>query len=115
MMATALLFDASFSGCISRHITHTQPQSHWAHAGSVHASLSDWWCLQVVDDYASRSFRVLAIACAPLPHVANLDLASMPLQALERCAGHMDLLGLVVMSNHLRADSKDTISHLQDR
>ena len=39
----------------------------------------------------------------------------MSLQALERCAGHMELLGLVVMSNHVRADTKDTISHLQDR
>ena len=71
--------------------------------------------VQVVDEYASQSYRLLAIAWGPLHDVAKLDLASMPLQALERRAGHMDLLGLVVMTNHLRADSKDTISHLQDR
>ena len=69
----------------------------------------------MVDDYASNSFRLLAIACGSLRDVAKLDLASMTLQALERCAGHMDLLGLVVMTNHLRTDSKETISHLQDR
>lgn len=69
----------------------------------------------MVDEYASKSFRLLAIACGSLRDVAKLDLASMPLQALEKRAGHMDLLGLVVMTNHLRTDSKDTISHLQDR
>ena len=71
--------------------------------------------VQVVDEHASKSLRLLAIASGSLLDVAKLDLASMPLQALERRAGHMDLLGLVVMTNHLRADSKDTISHLQDR
>ena len=81
-----------------------------------HDSLFDWlgW-VQVVDDYASKSFRLLAVAFGSLRDVAKLDLASMPLQALERHAGHMDLLGLVVMTNHLRTDSKETISHLQDR
>lgn len=70
---------------------------------------------QVVDHYASQSYRLLAVACGVLHNVANLDLASMPLEALEQCAHHMELLGLVVMTNHVRADSKDTISHLQDR
>ncbi|KAL0030950.1 hypothetical protein WJX79_003464 [Trebouxia sp. C0005] len=70
---------------------------------------------KVVDHHASQSHRLLAVACGVLHNVAKLDLASMSLQALERCAGHMELLGLVVMTNHVRADSKDTISHLQDR
>jgi len=70
---------------------------------------------QVVDHYASQSYRLLAVACGVLHNVANMDLASVSLQALEQCAGHMELLGLVVMTNHVRADSKDTISHLQDR
>lgn len=70
---------------------------------------------QVVDQHASQSHRLLAVACGVLHNVAKLDLASMSLQALEQCAGHMELLGLVVMTNHVRADTKDTISHLQDR
>ena len=69
----------------------------------------------MVDNYASQTYRLLGLACGVLHRAANLDLASMSLQALERGAGHLDLLGLVVMTNHLRPDSKDTISHLQDR
>jgi len=69
----------------------------------------------VVDQHASQSHRLLALACGVLHNVANLDLASMPLEALEQCAHHMELLGLVVMTNHVRADTKETISHLQDR
>ncbi|KAL0046765.1 hypothetical protein WJX82_009387 [Trebouxia sp. C0006] len=70
---------------------------------------------KVVDQHASQSHRLLALACGVLHNVANLDLASMRLEALEQCAHHMELLGLVVMTNHVRADTKETISHLQDR
>ncbi len=71
--------------------------------------------MQVVDEYASQGYRLLAIACGVVKGAARLDLPAMSLQALERHAGHMDLLGLVVMSNHLRPDSQQTVSHLQDR
>ena len=70
---------------------------------------------QVVDNYASQTYRLLGLACGILYGAAKLNLASMPLQALERRCGHLDLLGLVVMTNHLRPDSKETIAHLQDR
>ncbi|DBA90734.1 TPA: hypothetical protein ACH3X1_003944 [Trebouxia sp. C0004] len=70
---------------------------------------------RVVDHYASQSYRLLAVAFGVLRDVAKLDLESMSLQALEQCAGHVELLGIVLMTNHVRADSKDTISHLQDR
>lgn len=71
--------------------------------------------MQMVDLYASQSFRLQAIACGVIRGVAKLDLTSLSLQQLEKSAGHMDLLGLVVMSNHVRPDSKETVAHLQDR
>ena len=71
--------------------------------------------LQTVDHYACQSFRLLALACGVVHGADKLDLANVSLQQLEKRAGHMDLLGLAVMSNHLRPDSKETIAHLQDR
>lgn len=70
---------------------------------------------QVVDTYAAQSYRLLAVAFGEVRDVGKLNVAAMSLQGLKRHAGHLDLLGLVVMSNHLRPDSKDTIAHLQDR
>ena len=69
---------------------------------------------QVIDDYSSRSFRVLAVAAGKLHGLDQVDMSSAILQQLEGgCELH--LLGLTVLSNHLRPESKVTISHLQDR
>lgn len=69
--------------------------------------------VQVVDDYSSKSFRLLAIAAGVLHDVDKLDLGSASLQHLESCCT-LHLLGLTVLSNHLRPESKDTLSQLQD-
>ena len=45
----------------------------------------------------------------------GLHLAAMSQQQVESRAGSLDLLGLLVLSNYLRRESKDTILHLQDR
>ena len=69
---------------------------------------------QVVDDHSSRSFRLLAFAAGVVHGVEQLDLESMSLQQLEGWC-NLHLLGLVVLSNHLRPESTATISELQDK
>ena len=82
------------------------------HVSSHVASCSD---AQVTDDYSSKSFRLLAMAVGVIPNAASLDFAMMTQQQVEACAVHMQLLSLVVLTNNVRSDSKDTIAHLQDR
>lgn len=71
--------------------------------------------VQVVNSYASQGFRLLSIAVGVVHGTSKMDFTSMSLPVLEKQAGHMHLLGLVVMTNHLRPDSRDTITHLQNR
>lgn len=70
--------------------------------------------MQVIDDYSSKSFRLLALAMGIIPNAGRLDLAGMTQQQVEAHATHMQLLSLVVLTNNVRPDSKDTISHLQE-
>lgn len=70
--------------------------------------------MQVVDDYSSKSFRLLAMAVGVIPNAEQLNLAMMTQQQVEACAVHMQLLSLVVLTNKVRPDSKDTITHLQE-
>ncbi|DBA71770.1 TPA: hypothetical protein ACH3X2_011036 [Trebouxia sp. C0005] len=69
---------------------------------------------QVMDEYSSKSFRLLAMAMGVIPNAAGLDFATMTQQQVEACAVHMQLLSLVVLTNNVRSDSRDTITHLQD-
>ena len=70
--------------------------------------------MQVVDDYSSKCFRLLAVAAGVIPGVGHLDLPRMTQQQVEASAIDMQLLGLVVLTNSVREDSKDTISQVQD-
>ena len=70
--------------------------------------------MQVVDDYSRKSFRLLAMAVGVIPNAEELNLAMMTQQQVEACAVHMQLLSLVVLTNNVRPDSKDTITHLQE-
>jgi len=70
--------------------------------------------VQVVDDYSSKSFRLLAMAVGVIPNAEQLNLAMMTQQQVEACAVHMQLLSLVVLTTKVRPDSKDTITHLQE-
>ena len=71
--------------------------------------------LQVMVEYAAQSFRLLALAVGELGHVTPEEVTHMTQQDAEAIAGHMDLLGLLVLSNPLHAASKDTITSLQDK
>ena len=71
--------------------------------------------VQVVDNYSGQSYRLLALAGGIVKGVGKLNLAAMSQQQLEGKAGSLDLLGLFVLSNHLRHESKECITHLQDR
>jgi len=68
----------------------------------------------VVDDYSSKCFRLLAVAVGVIPHVNQLDLPRMTQQQMEAAAVNLQLLGLVVLNNSVRPDSKETISQVQD-
>ena len=70
--------------------------------------------MKVVDDFSSKSFRLLAMAVGVIPKAAKLKLAHMTQQQIEASAIHMHLLSLVVLSNNIRSDSKATIAQLQE-
>ncbi len=71
-------------------------------------------CTQVIDDYSSNSFRLLAMAVGVIPKAAELNLALLTQQQVEARAVNMQLLSLVVLTNNVRSDSKDTITQLQE-
>ena len=66
-------------------------------------------------EYAGKSFRLLALAVGTLQGVSATELAEWDLQQAEARCGPLDLLGLQVLSNHLRPGSKETITNLQDK
>ena len=68
----------------------------------------------MVDSYSGQAYRLLAIAGRRMHKVGNLNFGAMTQQQVESRAGPLDLLGLFVLSNHLRPDTKQTIAHLQD-
>lgn len=69
---------------------------------------------QVVDDWTSRSFRLLALAAGTIKNFSKLSDSNLTLQQAEAAVSHMSLVGLMVVTNQLRPDSKDKISELQD-
>ena len=71
--------------------------------------------VQVVDYYSGRSFRLLALAVGVVQGVSCMNLAAASQQQMELRAGSLDVLGLVVLSNHLRSESQETIQHLQEK
>ena len=70
---------------------------------------------QVVDDFSSKSFRLMATAVGVIPHARALDFTQMIRQEVESAATHLELLCLVVLTNSIREDSKDTIREVQER
>ena len=93
----------------------------------LHAILADCLCdstppsdlsvshvAQVMDDFSRRSFRLLATAIGVIPDVDQLDLPRMTQQQVESCTLSIQLSALVVLTNSIRPDSKDTISEVQE-
>ena len=70
--------------------------------------------LQKMDEYSSKSFRLLAGAVGIIKNADKLDLTRMSQQQLEAAASHMQLLGLVILANTVRPGSRETISLVQD-
>ena len=84
-------------------------------SGSMHLQVSmHLFFVQVIDEYSSKSFRLLAMAVGVIPQAAKLGLVQMTQQQVEGCAVNMQLLCLVVLTNNIRSDSKATISQLQE-
>ena len=71
--------------------------------------------LQVVDAMSGQSFRLLALAKGVVVGTDREALSCMTQEQLESHAQSFKLLGLLVLSNHLKHDSKDTISQLQQQ
>ena len=67
-----------------------------------------------MDEYSSKSFRLLAGAVGIIRDADQLDLARMTQQQVEACATNMQLLSLVVLTNSVRKDSRQTIHQMQD-
>ena len=67
----------------------------------------------MVDSYSGQAYRLLALAGRRMLSVKDVDFAGMTQQQVEAKAGPLDLLGLLVLSNHLRPDSKHSISVLR--
>lgn len=68
----------------------------------------------MVDDYSSKSFRLLAVAAGVIPNARSMDLLRMAQEDLEACAVGMHLLSLVILTNSIREDSKATIHQVQN-
>lgn len=69
--------------------------------------------IQVIDEYCGQSFRLLALAKGVLKGRDRRSLCLMSQEQLEKQVHRFELLGLLVLSNHLRPDSKPTIIELQ--
>lgn len=67
-----------------------------------------------MNEYSTRSFRLIAMAAGTLLGVDKLDLPHMSQQAIEAAAVNMEMLGLVVLANSIRDDSVATIKQLQE-
>ena len=77
--------------------------------------MSGWERLQVLVEYAAQSFRLLALAVGTLKNTSAAEAAVLDQQQAEARCGPLKLLGLLVLSNHLRPTSQQTITNLQDR
>ena len=70
--------------------------------------------MQVVDGYSSKSMRLLAGLVGVIPQVHKLDLLRMTQQQIEASATELQLLSVVVLTNSVRQDSKETICEVQE-
>ena len=70
---------------------------------------------QVFDEFPGQSYRLLALAKGVLRGVDKQAMSLMTQEQLEAHAQGFELLGLLVLSNSLRPDSKATVTELQQR
>ena len=55
----------------------------------------------------------MALAVGCLPHLAKLDLKRMSQQQVEQHTSGFQLIGLIVLTNPVRSDSKRSVLQLQ--
>lgn len=55
----------------------------------------------------------MAMAVGTVPNVHRLDLTCMSQQQVSAHATDFELLCLIVLTNHVRPDSRDTVTQLQ--
>lgn len=68
---------------------------------------------QVVDRLSGQSLRLLALAVGVVRGLDKPAVGLMTQEQLESRAERFDLLGLLVLSNNVQPDVKDTIMELQ--
>lgn len=56
----------------------------------------------------------MGLAAGNIKHSERYDLPNLSLHQAEKAVRHMTLLGLIVVTNQLRPDSRATMSELQD-
>ena len=66
-----------------------------------------------MDDWSSRSFRLIALAAGTLKNFSQMDMDSLTLAEAEAAVLHLSVVGVIVVTNNLREDSKRTIEELQ--
>ena len=71
--------------------------------------------MQKIDDLARSGFRILAMCKGRLKGLSKEALARLSQEQLEARVDRFTLLGLLVLSNSLRPDSKETITKLQQQ
>lgn len=71
--------------------------------------------MQMLDTYSGHSFRLMALAMGIIPGVANLDLMHTSQAHIETSARPLQLLGVIVLSNPIKADCKEIIGELQEQ
>ena len=71
--------------------------------------------MQVLVKFAGQSFRLLAVAVGTPKHVTPAELVKLDLQQAEARCGQLHLVGVLVLPNHVRRTSRDSITNLQDK
>lgn len=69
----------------------------------------------MIDDWSSKSFRLLALARGVIKAWDSHALGSLTQEQLEKQAESFELLGLLVLSNQLRPESAHTVEVLQQQ
>lgn len=117
-----VLANCAYIACSSAHVP---PAGKWELAGQEVGTAnaeqwqgmacSSYWAVQVIHDYCQQSFRLLALAKGVLKGLDREALCLMSQEQLEKHVEQFELLGLLVLSSHLRTDSEPTVTELQQQ
>lgn len=81
-----------------------------------HVQSAEKLLLQVVDRSISQGLRPVALAMGHMDvDMQELDMDALTLQQAQDLATKLDLLGLKLLSNYTRTDSRETVQQLQEQ